>query len=95
MTETYQLLQNSPPITNLTIEYDISVMESVKFATGPLLVEIERGNNENLGIILTNKYYDEYYGGSTSSQYADGLTGIFIESIIPASISDRYSSFFY
>lgn len=64
-------------------------MDSVKFATGPLLVEIERGCNESLGIILADKCYDECYSMSSSSQYMDGPTGIFIEKIISASISDR------
>lgn len=29
-------------VSTLTIEYDVSVMESVKYASGPLLVEIDR-----------------------------------------------------
>lgn len=49
--EAQQLLRENPSKTNqqhglsltsLTIEYDVSVMDSVKYANGPLLVEIDR-----------------------------------------------------
>lgn len=33
---------NGMSFTTLTIEYDVSVMDSVKYANGPLLVEIDR-----------------------------------------------------
>lgn len=33
---------NQLPLTTLTIEYDVSIMDSVKYANGPLLVEIDR-----------------------------------------------------
>lgn len=33
---------NQLPLTSLTIEYDVSIMDSVKYANGPLLVEIDR-----------------------------------------------------
>ncbi|KAH9639572.1 hypothetical protein HF086_005829 [Spodoptera exigua] len=46
---------NCPQVTSLTIEYDVSIMESVKLATGPLLIEIERPCNEDLGLFLTNQ----------------------------------------
>lgn len=41
-------------LTTLTIEYDVSVMESVKYATGPLLLEIDRQVEEDFGLVLTN-----------------------------------------
>ncbi|GLV33468.1 Glutamate receptor interacting protein [Carabus blaptoides fortunei] len=56
-------------------------MESVKYATGPLLVEIERHMNADLGLILSNRCDfgpDEIISA-----------GIYIESIIPANIADR------
>lgn len=40
--------QHGLSISTLTIEYDVSVMDSVKYANGPLLVEIDR-------YCLTNK----------------------------------------
>lgn len=33
---------NGISFTTLTIEYDVSIMDSVKYANGPLLVEIDR-----------------------------------------------------
>lgn len=67
-------------LTTLTIEYDVNIMESVKYATGPLLVEIER-NDEDLGIAVTN--YSEF---ATDEIMA---AGIFVEKITPASTADR------
>ncbi|KAF5285680.1 hypothetical protein FQR65_LT13065 [Abscondita terminalis] len=67
-------------LTTLTIEYDVSIMESVKYATGPLLVEIER-HNEDLGLLLTN-----YCNFETDEIMT---AGIYIERIIPASTADR------
>uniref|UniRef100_A0A672HSP2 Glutamate receptor interacting protein 2a n=1 Tax=Salarias fasciatus TaxID=181472 RepID=A0A672HSP2_SALFA len=39
------------------IEYDVSVMEAVQQASGPLLVEIVRGPSASLGISLTTTIY--------------------------------------
>lgn len=70
-------------VSVLTIEYDVNVMESVKYATGPLLVEIDRQMNENLGLILTNCCD---LAGTTD----DIMTvAIFVEDIIAASTADR------
>lgn len=86
--EAQQLLrENSPPnplaisFTTLTIEYDVSVMDSVKYATGPLLVEIDRYINEDLGIVLTN----------CCDLGPDEIitAGYFVDNIIPASTADR------
>ncbi|KAK5644499.1 hypothetical protein RI129_005799 [Pyrocoelia pectoralis] len=81
--EAQQLLRENSsklPLTTLTIEYDVSIMESVKYATGPLLVEIER-HDEDLGLILTN-----YCNFETDEIMT---AGIYIERIIPASTADR------
>lgn len=72
-----------PNLTTLTIEYDVNVMESVKYATGPLLVEVERHPGEELGLILS----DERCDAGPEDIYK---AGIFIERIIPASVADRY-----
>ncbi|VVC92246.1 unnamed protein product, partial [Leptidea sinapis] len=53
------ILQNCPQVTSLTIEYDVSIMESVKLATGPLLIEIERPCNEDLGLFLSNQRFTD------------------------------------
>ncbi|XP_017779510.1 PREDICTED: glutamate receptor-interacting protein 1, partial [Nicrophorus vespilloides] len=68
--------------STLTLEYDVSIMESVKYATGPLLVEIDRNCNEDLGIVLTNCACD--FG-------TDDIipAGVFVENIVPASTADR------
>lgn len=42
--------------TTLTIEYDVSIIESVKYATGPLLLEIDRQLEEDFGLVLSNSY---------------------------------------
>ncbi|XP_026328767.1 glutamate receptor-interacting protein 1 isoform X3 [Hyposmocoma kahamanoa] len=91
LSEVHQILQNCPQVTSLTIEYDVSIMESVKLATGPLLIEIERPCNEDLGLFLTNHRYtdDVYSSGSDTYQRVGNCNAIFIDSILPASISDR------
>ncbi|CAH2074978.1 unnamed protein product, partial [Iphiclides podalirius] len=91
LSEVYQILQNCPQITSLTIEYDVSIMESVKLATGPLLIEIERPCNEDLGLFLSNQRYsdDVYSSGSDTYQRVGSCNAIYIDSILPASISDR------
>lgn len=78
LTQTNDNVAQTPnPISTLTIEYDVSIMETVKYATGPLLVEIERHIHEELGIGLGNKVF------------SDNENVIYIESIMPASIADR------
>lgn len=79
--DTSKISQLGSSLTTLTIEYDVSVIESVKYATGPLLVEIERHMNEELGIMLSNCC--DFGPDDIIS------AGIYIESIIPASIADR------
>ncbi|XP_045764879.1 glutamate receptor-interacting protein 2 isoform X1 [Maniola jurtina] len=91
LSEVHQILQNCPQVTSLTIEYDVSIMESVKLATGPLLIEIERPCNEDLGLFLSNQRYsdDVYSSGSDTYQRVGTCNAIYIDSILPASISDR------
>ncbi|XP_050676363.1 glutamate receptor-interacting protein 1 isoform X2 [Leptidea sinapis] len=91
LSEVHQILQNCPQVTSLTIEYDVSIMESVKLATGPLLIEIERPCNEDLGLFLSNQRFtdDVYSSGSDTYQRVGTCNAIYIDSILPASISDR------
>ncbi|XP_063620977.1 glutamate receptor-interacting protein 1 isoform X1 [Cydia splendana] len=91
LSEVHQILQNCPQMTSLTIEYDVSIMESVKLATGPLLIEIERPCNEDLGLFLANHRYsdDVYSSGSDTYQRVGNCNAVYIDSILPASISDR------
>ncbi|CAG9126851.1 unnamed protein product [Plutella xylostella] len=91
LSEVHQILQTCPQVTSLTIEYDVSIMESVKLATGPLLIEIERPSNEDLGVFLVNQRYsdDVYSSASETYQMVGNCNAIYIDSILPASISDR------
>nr|XP_017089004.2 glutamate receptor-interacting protein 1 isoform X2 [Drosophila bipectinata] len=92
--------------TNLTIEYDVSVVQSVEFSMGPLLIEIERPMNDKLGLVLCNYTPavppttatvsgSSASGSSTPSsqekiqEETSGAAGVFIASILPASIADR------
>ncbi|XP_077436200.1 glutamate receptor-interacting protein 2-like isoform X3 [Vanacampus margaritifer] len=50
------LMQSSQEALFL-IEYDISVMEAVQHASGPLLVEIVKGASSSLGLSLTTSIY--------------------------------------
>lgn len=62
-------------------------MQTVEFSLGPLLIEIERSMNEQLGLVLSN------YMTLAQADYSriDDLQipGIYIASILPASIADR------
>nr|XP_061802229.1 glutamate receptor-interacting protein 2-like [Nerophis lumbriciformis] len=51
------MLMQSSQEALLLIEYDISVMEAVQQASGPLLVEIVKGASSSLGISLTTSIY--------------------------------------
>lgn len=59
---------------------------TVEFSLGPLLIEIERSMNEQLGLMLSS-----FMPLSQDFTRIDGIqpTGIFIASILPASISER------
>ncbi|XP_055912901.1 glutamate receptor-interacting protein 2 isoform X2 [Eupeodes corollae] len=73
--------------TNLTIEYDVSVMQSVEFSMGPLLIEIERPMNDKLGVVLCN--YSSTMLSDRSKIDEVSQAAVYIASILPASIADR------
>jgi len=89
LSEAQQILKcgNLSDFTILMIEYDVSVMQSVEFLMGPLLIEIERPMNEPLGLVLSNNF--KLYEQTTLQNEDINLNGIFIRQILPASISDR------
>ncbi|XP_070557993.1 glutamate receptor-interacting protein 1-like isoform X2 [Ptychodera flava] len=60
----------------MLIEYDVSIMDAVTNATGPLLIEVAKTPGTNLGVTL-------------SSITNGGRIAIVIDSIKPASIADR------
>ncbi|XP_019743992.1 glutamate receptor-interacting protein 2-like isoform X2 [Hippocampus comes] len=69
------LMQSSQEALFL-IEYDISVMEAVQRASGPLLVEIAKGTSSGLGLSLTTSIF-------RNKQV------IIIDKIKPASVAER------
>lgn len=73
-------------LTNLTIEYDVSVMQSVEYSIGPLLIEIERPMNEKLGLVLCN-YLNAGSLESNSLHKLDEIipAGVFVGNILPVS----------
>ncbi|GAB0094041.1 glutamate receptor-interacting protein 2 [Sergentomyia squamirostris] len=78
-------------LTNLTIEYDVSVMQSVEFSMGPLLIEIERSPSDKLGLVLSNVCPNLYHQTLDSGGKIDEIAqaGIYIANIIPATLADR------
>jgi hypothetical protein len=89
LSEAQQILKcgHNNPFCNLTIEYEVSVMQSVEFSLGPLLIEIERSMNEQMGLVLCN--YMPLSTADFNRMDAIPPSGIFVSSIIPASIADR------
>lgn len=91
MLEAQQILKagsaNSSGLTNLTIEYDVSVMQSVEFSLGPLLIEIERPLNDSLGLMLSN--YSGFLANDMSCANEVQSAGVYVSSILAASIADR------
>lgn len=61
-------------------------MQTVEFSLGPLLIEIERSMNEQMGLVLSN-----FMPLASDFNRIDGIqaSGIFISTIIPATIADR------
>lgn len=76
----------------LQLEYDVNVMESVRHATGPLIVEVERHRDEELGLVLVERRtprQQEDEVSVTSEDPCPSSSGIYIERIVPASVADR------
>ncbi|CAG2056066.1 unnamed protein product [Timema podura] len=74
LTEAQELLNSSECATiTITVEYDVNLLECVRSATGPLLVEIERPCDKDLGVTLA----------------ATSTGRIIIEGVITASIAER------
>lgn len=88
--EAQQILKSGSPsgLTNLTIEYDVSVMQSVEFSLGPLLIEIERPMNDSLGLMLSN-YSSTPLHTDMSNINEVMSAGVYVASILAASIADR------
>ncbi|XP_066447689.1 glutamate receptor-interacting protein 1 isoform X4 [Eleutherodactylus coqui] len=74
--EAMSILKQCGQEATLLVEYDVSVMDSVSTASGPLLVEVAKTPGSNLGVALTTSMY-------CSKQV------IVIDKIKSASIADR------
>ncbi|KAJ8261651.1 hypothetical protein GJAV_G00156730, partial [Gymnothorax javanicus] len=74
--EAMSILKQCGQETTLLIEYDVSVMDSIASASGPLLVEVVKSVGSSLGLALSTTMY-------CNKQV------IIIEKIKPASIADR------
>ncbi|XP_063783603.1 glutamate receptor-interacting protein 1 isoform X13 [Pseudophryne corroboree] len=55
--EAMSILKQCGQEATLLIEYDVSVMDSVSTASGPLLVEVAKTPGSNLGVALTTSMY--------------------------------------
>ena len=64
------------------IEYDVSILETVRNATGPLMVEVDKSPGIDFGLSLVIK--------EKTDPITNTITrGVFIEHVAPASIADR------
>ncbi|XP_041347571.1 glutamate receptor-interacting protein 1-like [Gigantopelta aegis] len=76
LSETMSLLQQCESETVFTVEYDVSVMDSVQNASGPLLIEIDKIPGSALGIALSQSSHE-------------GRSCVCVDVIRPMSIADR------
>uniref|UniRef100_A0A915BP83 PDZ domain-containing protein n=1 Tax=Parascaris univalens TaxID=6257 RepID=A0A915BP83_PARUN len=75
-----RLLEESLNSATVTIEYDVPVLESVRKASGALMVEIDKAAGSDLGVMLKINDVDPARNTQRS---------IIIDSITPASTADR------
>ncbi|CAF3827601.1 unnamed protein product [Adineta steineri] len=75
--DAYNLMRQCRGTTLFLIEYDVAIVESVKHATGSLLIEIEKSPGSTIGISLTQRWI------------RNNRSIIVIDNIKPASIADR------
>ncbi|XP_024913938.1 glutamate receptor-interacting protein 1 [Cynoglossus semilaevis] len=76
LAEAMSILKQSGQEATLLIEYDVSVMDSVATASGPLLVEVAKATGSSLGVALS------------TSMFCNKQV-IVIDKVKPASIADR------
>ncbi|XP_064198418.1 glutamate receptor-interacting protein 1-like isoform X2 [Anguilla rostrata] len=74
--EAMSILKQCGQEATLLIEYDVSVMDSIATASGPLLVEVVKSMGSSLGLALSTSVY-------CNKQV------VIIEKVKPASIADR------
>ncbi|XP_058480530.1 glutamate receptor-interacting protein 1 isoform X5 [Solea solea] len=76
LSEAMSILKQCGQEVTLLVEYDVSVMDSVATASGPLLVEVAKATGSSLGVALSTSMF-------CSKQV------IIIDKVKPASIADR------
>ncbi|XP_061662573.1 glutamate receptor-interacting protein 1 isoform X2 [Syngnathoides biaculeatus] len=76
LAEAMSVLKQSGQEATMLVEYDVSVMDSVSSASGPLLVEVAKATGSSLGVALSSSMF-------CSKQV------IVIDKVKPASIADR------
>ncbi|XP_049893206.1 glutamate receptor-interacting protein 1 [Epinephelus moara] len=76
LAEAMSILKQCGQEATLLLEYDVSVMDSVATASGPLLVEVAKATGSSLGVALSTSMF-------CSKQV------IIIDKVKPASIADR------
>uniref|UniRef100_A0A672GQX8 Glutamate receptor interacting protein 1 n=1 Tax=Salarias fasciatus TaxID=181472 RepID=A0A672GQX8_SALFA len=76
LSEAMSILKQCGQEATLLLEYDVSVMDSVATASGPLLVEVAKATGSSLGVALSTSMF-------CSKQV------IIIDKVKPASIADR------
>ncbi|XP_031152846.2 glutamate receptor-interacting protein 1 isoform X5 [Sander lucioperca] len=76
LSEAMSILKQCGQEATLLLEYDVSVMDSVATASGPLLVEVAKATGSSLGVALSTSMF-------CSKQV------IVIDKVKPASIADR------
>ncbi|XP_074482005.1 glutamate receptor-interacting protein 1 isoform X12 [Sebastes fasciatus] len=76
LSEAMSILKQCGQEATLLLEYDVSVMDSVATASGPLLVEVAKATGSSLGVALSTSLF-------CSKQV------IVIDKVKPASIADR------
>lgn len=76
LSEAMSILKQCGQEATLLLEYDVSIMDSVATASGPLLVEVAKATGSSLGVALSTSMF-------CSKQV------IVIDKVKPASIADR------
>ncbi|KAF3859707.1 hypothetical protein F7725_022106, partial [Dissostichus mawsoni] len=79
LSEAMSILKQCGQEATLLLEYDVSIMDSVATASGPLLVEVAKATGSSLGVALSTSMF-------CSKQV------IVIDKVKPASIADSHSA---
>ena len=69
----------------MSYRFDVSIMDSVRFSGGPLLVEIERMPGTSLGILLSSSMFNYSIYASRSN-----YNNIYVGRMRSASIAERW-----